>query len=164
MNEFLELRNTLHAPLPCHSHPPHPWLSSKTDCVHPTALHCKQKPLLPHPIQIGSLIVSPVTVSTCRIRVTSLFEDRMAKSCSIMEPPSFCTDWICRSSGVTVQRANASDTRSSPSSSTPSDLFLGIWRSRLCTGFGLKLWLSLPEHVAVVGCLLPLPLYDVPIC
>jgi len=61
MNEFLELRNTLHAPLPFHSHPRHPWLSSKTDCVHPTALHCKQKPLLPHPIQIGSLIVSPVT-------------------------------------------------------------------------------------------------------
>jgi hypothetical protein len=28
----------------------------------------------------------------------------------------------------------------------------------------LKLWLSLPEHVVVVGCLLPLPLYDVPIC
>jgi len=61
MNEFLELRNTLNAPLPIHYHPPHPWLSSKTDCVHPTSLHCKQTPLLQHTIQIGSLIVSHVT-------------------------------------------------------------------------------------------------------
>nr|TKS09199.1 hypothetical protein D5086_0000096030 [Populus alba] len=61
MTEFLELRSSLNTPFPTLYHLPSPWLSSKTDCSSSTAIKNTIQPALHHPIQIGSLIVSPVT-------------------------------------------------------------------------------------------------------
>ncbi|XP_073265974.1 uncharacterized protein [Populus alba] len=82
MTEFLELRNSHNTPSPILYHLPHPWLSSKTDCTHPTAFQCTYKPFLHNTIQIGSLLVSPVTTG---IRANN-------PRISIMPPETRATD------------------------------------------------------------------------
>nr|TKS18592.1 hypothetical protein D5086_0000002610 [Populus alba] len=67
MTEFLELRSSLNTPFPTLYHLPSPWLSSKTDCSSSTAIKNTIQPALHHPIQIGSLIVSPATTGISHI-------------------------------------------------------------------------------------------------